>query len=96
MIAQQQAAQAATNQQPPLPGQQHSQSQPTSPAFGGPIFASLNLPPTPNLNGSYTVDGMHHPSMLQYSAAVSAPQFYPADQAFGGQFGGSHQGFAHH
>jgi hypothetical protein len=98
VIAQQQAA---TNQQPPLPGQQRPQSQPqpTSPPFAAPNFAGLHLPPAPNLNGSYIVNGVHHP---QFAAAVpGAPgahpaQFYPADPAFGGQFGVAQQSFAHH
>ena len=96
MIAQQQAA---TNQQPGQPGQQRSQSQPTSPPFSAPNFQGLNFPPAPNLNGTYVVNGMHHP---QFAAPVpGAPgahpaQFYPAEPAFGGQFGVAQQGFAHH
>ena len=97
VIAQQQAA---TNQQPLHPGQQRSNSQPTSPPFAAPNFAGLNLPPAPNLNGAYMMNGMHHP---QFAAAVPGapgghpPQFYPADPAFGGgQFGVAQQSFAHH
>jgi hypothetical protein len=91
--------QAATNQQPPPPGQQRPQSQPTSPPFQAPPFAGLNLPPAPNLNVPYTVNGVHHP---QFATAVpGAPgghpsQFYPTDPTFGGQFGVAQQGFAHH
>jgi hypothetical protein len=101
VIAQQQ--QAATNQQqhqqPPPPGLQRSQSQPTSPPFPGHNFAGLNLPPTPNLNGPYMVNGVHHP---QFATAVPGTpgahpsHFYPADPAFSGQFGVAQQSFAHH